>query len=85
MDELDKMKRDFIDRYDHTLSLVADEICQEIDSLIPDDLDLVQENAVSYCKFIKHRNYLPISKELHAKCESYLYHKRKLEENIMKL
>ena len=55
MDELDKLEKDFVDRYEFALSINGDEICKEIDSLIPDDLCLIIEKAICYCIFLKNK------------------------------
>ena len=51
MDELDKLKESIIDRYEMALSLNGDEICKEIDSILPDDLDLMRNKAYWCCVF----------------------------------
>lgn len=51
MDELDKLKESIIDRYEMALSLNGDELCKEIDCVLPDDLDLMRSKAICYCFF----------------------------------
>ena len=51
MDELDKLKENIIGRYNMALALNGDEICKEIDSILPDDLDLMRMKAHCYCLF----------------------------------
>ena len=51
MDELDKLKEIIIERYEMTLSLNGNDLCKEIDSVLPDDLDLMRSKAICYCNF----------------------------------
>ena len=69
MDELDKLKESIIDRYEMTLALIGDEICKEIDSKLPDDLELMRKKAICYCEFLKNKKH---DNELKEKCKKYL-------------
>ena len=51
MEELDKLKKDICDRYEMALALIGDEIFKEIDSKLPDDLELLRKKAICYCVF----------------------------------
>ena len=53
MEELDKFKKSMIGRYEMALALIGDEICKEIDSEVPDDLELMRKKAICYCDFFK--------------------------------
>ena len=70
MEELDKMKKDIIDRYEMALALNGDEICKEIDSILSDDLELMMVKASCYCVFYIDR--IDANKELKKKCQDYL-------------
>ena len=73
MDELDKLKESIIDRYEMALSLNGDEICKEIDSILPDDLDLMRVKAYWCCVLytVKKNNF---DTKLYEKCKKYLDH-----------
>ena len=64
------------------LSLNGDELCKEIDSVIPDDLDLMRRKAICYCLFLIYDKNIG-NKELKEKCEKYLEH-HKFYRNLKK-
>ena len=78
MEELDKLKESTIIKYEMALALIGDEICEEIDSKLPDDLELMRKKAICYCDFLK--NIKHDDDELKEKCKKYLnyliYHQR---------
>ena len=71
MDELDKLKESIIDRYEMALALIGDEICKEIDSKLPDDLELMRKKAICYCDFLQCKKDINDEK-LKEKCLKYL-------------
>ena len=73
MEGLDKMKKDIIDTYEMALALNGDEICKEIDSVLPDDLDLMKVKAYWYCVIYtdKEKN---VDSKLYKKFKKYLKH-----------
>ena len=71
MNELDKLKESMIDRYEMALALIGDEICEEIDSKLPDDLELMRKKAICYCDFLKCKKDIKDEK-LKEKCLKYL-------------
>ena len=71
MEELDKLKESMIDRYEMALALIGDEICKEIDSKFPDDLELMRKKPICYCDFLKCKKVIDDEK-LREKCLKYL-------------
>ena len=71
MEELDKLKKSMIDRYEMALALIGDEICKEIDSKVPDDLELMRKKAICYCDFLKCKKDIS-DEQLKEKCLKYL-------------
>ena len=80
MDDLDKIKKRFIDGYESTLSIEGDEICKEVYSLISDDFDLMREKARAYCYLCTVIKKGVVDTKLHDKCKKYLKHLRYYEE-----
>ena len=78
MEELDKMKKDIIDRYEMALALNGDEICKEIDSILSDDLDFMRIKAHCYCVFYTNKH--GVDSKLYEKCRKYLDHDHYFKE-----
>ena len=78
MDELDKMKK----KYEMNLALNGDEISKEIESMLPDDIELMKEKARCYF-FFKYISKNRDDLELYEKCKKYLDHFR-YYENILR-
>ena len=73
MEELNKLKKDMIVRYEMALALIGDEICKEIDSKLPDDLYLMRKKAICYCECFKSKKDIN-DEQLKEKCLKYLAH-----------
>ena len=80
MDELDKLKESIIDRYKMTLSLNGNDLCKEIDTVLPDDLDLMRSKAICYCNFYTNKN--GVDAKLYQKCRKYLEHVHYYEKKL---
>ena len=72
MEHLEKFEEQLIDSYESTLAAEGKEICEEIDSLLGDDIDLFREKARTYCYLCTSLKKDVIDAKLFERCEKYL-------------
>ena len=65
------LKKKLLNSYESTLPVEGREICKEVDSLISDDIDLIRENARTYCYFCTSIKRDAVDTKLRDKCEKY--------------
>lgn len=81
MEHFEKLKKEFIEKYESTLAIEGNEICKEIDSLFPDDIFLSIEKASAYCDHCR----CNVDTKLQDKCEKYIKLQDKCEKCIKQL
>ena len=72
MSNFELFETKLISSYESTLAVEGREICQEVDSILEDDIDLIREKAFAYCMLCKSLKRDSIGKDLLDKCEKYL-------------
>ena len=68
MEHFEKLKKEFIEKYESTLAIEGNEICKEIGSFFPDDIFLSIEKASAYCDHCRFN----VDTKLQDKCEKYI-------------
>ena len=72
MDHFEKFEEQLLDSYESTLAAEGKEICEEIDSMYGDNVNLLVAKADSYCLFSRLLKEDEIDKKLREKCKKYL-------------
>ena len=80
MEHFDKFIDQLLDSYESTLAIEGKEICKEIDSILPDDFDLIREKARGYCNLCTGMEKDEFDTLLKEKCKKYLKHLRFYDE-----
>ena len=69
MDHFEKFENQLLSSYESTLAAEGREICEEIDSLIKDNHELLIEKANAYCLFCTDPKRVDINKNLFERCK----------------
>ena len=72
MSHFEKFENQLISSYESTLAVEGTEICNEVDSLIQDDHELLIEKANAYCLFCTDPKRVNIDEKLFERCKKYL-------------
>ena len=72
MDHFEKFDNQLISSYESTLAVEGREICEEVDSILEDDDELLVEKANAYCLFCIHPKRVDIDEKIVEKCRKFL-------------
>ena len=72
MSHFEKIENQLISSYESTLAVEGREICEEVDSILEDDIDLIREKALAYCLLCKDSKKDVIYSMLIERCKKYL-------------
>ena len=72
MGHFEKSENQLISSYESTLAVEGREICEEVDSILEDDIDLIREKAIAYCFLCKYLKKDAIDKNLFNRFKKYL-------------
>ena len=80
MNDFKSFEEKLLSSYTATLSVKGREICEEVDSFLSEDFDLIIEKAAAYCTFCMDKEKRFIDKDLYDKCDKYLRDLRNYKE-----
>ena len=69
---LKNLEKQLLSSYESTLALEEKEICEEVDSILSDDKDLIRETANIYCMHFLSFKKDNMNPELIKRCQKYL-------------
>ena len=72
MSDFEKFEEQLLSSYESTLAVEGKEICEEVDSLFSDDINLIREKANVYCLRCTSFKKDVIDPKLFKRCEKYL-------------
>ena len=72
MSHFKKIEDQLISTYESTLAVEGREVCEEVDSILPDDIDLIREKAHAYCLLCTFFKKDVIYSMLLDRCKKYL-------------
>ena len=72
MDSFELFENKLLSSYESTLAVEGVEICKEVDSILPDDIDLIREKANTHCILCTELKKDVIDTKLLDRCENYL-------------
>ena len=72
MDHFETIEDRLISSYESTLAVEGREICEEVDSILEDDVDLIREKALAYCLLCKDLKKDALDAKLIERCKKYL-------------
>ena len=72
MDQFETIEDRLISSYESTLAVEGREICEEVDSILEDDIDLIREKPLAYCLLCKDLKKDALDAKLIERCKKYL-------------
>ena len=72
MDNFEKFENQLLSSYESTFAVEGREICEEVDSILEDNDELLVEKANAYCLFCTDPKTVNIDEKLFERCEKYL-------------
>ena len=72
MEHFEKFDKQLLSSYESTFAVEGREICEEVDSILEDNDELLVEKANSYCLFYTDPKRVNIHKNLFDKCKKFL-------------
>ena len=73
MEHFEKFDKQLLSSYESTFAVEGREICEEVESLFPDNDELLINNAHSYCLFCTDPKRVDINEEIVKKCKKYIF------------
>ena len=72
MDNFEKFENQLLSSYESTFAVEGREICEEVDSILEDNDELLVEKANAYCLFCTDPKRVNIDEKLFERCKKYL-------------
>ena len=72
MGDFELFENKLIRSYESSLGVEGREICQEVDSILEDDIDLLREKASTYCFLCTRLKKDALDAKLIERCKKYL-------------
>ena len=72
MDHFEKFEKQLLSSYESTLAVEGEEICNEVDSILSDDHELLIEKANAYCLICTDPKRVDTDTKLFERCKKYI-------------